>query len=254
MSTLKRIGYRLLPSSLIGLASAAFVRPRRTYAHIGEDVIAERLLLELIGNRVGTYVDIGAFHPSVMSTTKRMYDRGWHGVNIEADEHKVGVFKTLRPRDINVCAVVDEVERDAEFFSHAGSKYASTSGLSHDHVSRTASAMGRELVRRVVRTRTLTSILDETGVKTLDFLNIDVEGSEGAILRSVDLERFGVVLVACEVHGSELETILQSEAVRYLMSKGYMLSAWAPPTVFLQPRSRARIRYGADQNEADRIW
>src|SRR5688572_5395680 len=107
MSTLKRIGYRILPSSLIGLASAAFVRPKRTYAHVGEDVIAERLLLELIGKRSGTFVDIGAFHPTVMSTTKRLHDRGWRGVNIEADEHKVGVFKALRPRDINICAVVD---------------------------------------------------------------------------------------------------------------------------------------------------
>jgi FkbM family methyltransferase len=250
---IKRIAYRMLPAALIGFAAAA-MRPKASYALTGEDVIAERLLLELIGARKGTYVDIGAYHPVLASNTHRLYKAGWRGVNIEADAHKVQVFNALRGRDTNICAVVDAEEREAEFFDHAGAKYSSMAGLNIAHVAHTAHAMGREIASRKVRTRTLSSILDEAGVRRVDFLNIDVEGSEGAILRSVDLRKFGVALVACEIHGSTLDEVLESEACLYLITQGFTLCAWAPPTVFLQPRDLPRVRYGKQQNDRDRAW
>jgi FkbM family methyltransferase len=239
---------------MIGLGSAVLAHPRKSYAGFGEDIVLMRLLLDMIGKRTGIYVDVGAFHPMYSSNTKLLYDAGWRGVNIEADPHKLAPFNLFRPRDVNICAVVDAEEREAEFYFHAGAKYGSMAGLDRDNISHTADALGRSVVSRKVRTRTLASILEEAGVTGVDFLNIDVEGSEVRVLMSVDLERHRVGLVACEVHGSNIRSILEAPAVRFLESRGYALSAWAPPTVFMQRRDALVRRYGSAQNDADRVW
>lgn len=250
---LKRLVYRFVPKSWAAYA-AAFQPPKFTYALGGEDVIAERLLLELVGRRIGTYVDIGAFHPTYCSNTHRLYRRGWRGVNIEADDHKLGAFRVLRRRDVNVCAVIDETERDAEFFEHAGAKLSSMAGLRADQVERVGGYMGRTTTSRRVRTRTLTSVLEQHAIERVDFLNIDVEGSEGAILRSIDLNRFGVALIACEIHGSTLDEVFGSEVFQQLAAQGFIVCGWSAPTVFLQPARLPRIRYGEEQNGNDRTW
>jgi FkbM family methyltransferase len=254
MRHIKRMAYRLLPSSLIGLGNAVVARTKKSFAGFGEDIVLERLLLELLGRRPGTYVDVGAFHPVYFSNTKLLYDSGWRGVNIEADPHKLSAFRLFRPRDVNVCAVVDTVEREAEFFFHAGAKYGSMAGLDKGNVEHTANAMGRSVASRVVRTRTLASILIEAGVESVDFLNIDVEGSEASVLRSLDLDRYRIPLIACEVHAKDIAHILESDAVRYLSGYGYVLSAWTPPTIFMQRRDAVPMRYGDEQNDADRLW
>jgi hypothetical protein len=41
-----------------------------------------------------------------------------------------------------------------------------------------------------VPARTLTSILDEAGVRKIDFFSLDVEGFELSVLRGLDLDRY----------------------------------------------------------------
>src|SRR4051794_1824092 len=72
---------------------------KKSYSQSREDVIID----EILGNKkVGTYLDIGAYDPYELSNTKRFYDRGWHGVNIEPEPGRYERINQARPRDINL--------------------------------------------------------------------------------------------------------------------------------------------------------
>src|ERR1044071_3508753 len=145
---IRQLAYSIFPGSLIGIVAAIFSAPKKSYAYIGEDLVAERLLKDLIGIRTGTYVDVGAFHPTHVSNTQRLYRAGWRGVNIEADPHKLAAFRAFRRQDINVCAVIDAEERDVAFFTHEGAKFASMAGLDRAGVEKTAKVLGRHVTQR----------------------------------------------------------------------------------------------------------
>jgi len=57
----------------------------------GEDLA---LLSSFPSLEIGTYIDIGAHHPSRYSNTRHLYQRGWRGVNIDADEELMPIFKS----------------------------------------------------------------------------------------------------------------------------------------------------------------
>jgi len=70
-----------------------------SYSQYLEDIFVDSIFR---GKTTGTYIDIGANDPSEISNTKRFYDRGWSGVNVEPD---VAVFKKIcqaRSRDTNL--------------------------------------------------------------------------------------------------------------------------------------------------------
>jgi hypothetical protein len=50
----------------------------------------------------GTYVEVGANNPSVMSVTKAFYEKNWHGINIEPLYNMYILLMKQRPRDMNV--------------------------------------------------------------------------------------------------------------------------------------------------------
>ena len=54
----------------------------------------------------GMYVDIGAHHPSRFSVTRHLYQLGWTGVNVDANQELIDEFKKVRTRDKNICAAV----------------------------------------------------------------------------------------------------------------------------------------------------
>lgn len=247
----RRMVYRALPASLIGVAGSVLNRPKKSFSLCGEDIVLRHLLLEMIGDRPGFFVDIGAFHPSYTSNTKLLYDAGWRGLNIEADPQKISMFRMFRPRDINVCAVLDATETDREFYFHEGAKYSSMASLDQSTVEHSAASMGRGLSSRTVRTQTIRSILQQHNVTKIDCLNIDIEGSEADILRSEKWASYGTAIIACEIHGQTIEDIMNSAAHNALSEQAYTLAAWTPPTVLYRPRSWDGTRF---DDMSDRVW
>lgn len=72
-----------------------------TYSQNGEDLVILNLFDQL-GIAKPSYLDLGAHHPSRISNTKLMYERGSRGVNVEANPFLIEQFKRDRPLDKNV--------------------------------------------------------------------------------------------------------------------------------------------------------
>ena len=63
----------------------------------GEDLV----LLQVLGNSVGKYIDVGAHDPTRFSVTRHLYQTGWTGVNVEANPSLIPKFNRERNKDIN---------------------------------------------------------------------------------------------------------------------------------------------------------
>lgn len=75
--------------------------PLPAYAQNAEDVMLWRLFKNQAS---GLYVDVGAQDPEIDSVTKRFYDHGWFGLNIEpvATYHEA-LKRSGRATSISMC-------------------------------------------------------------------------------------------------------------------------------------------------------
>jgi FkbM family methyltransferase len=161
--------------------TAPLDQPFVTYAQNREDLY----LWALVGHRQdGRYVDVGCNHERLHSVTRLFYDRGWSGLDIDANERMAPEY-ARRDRDIFVVSGVGETSGELVF-----REYPRHDGLStfDEVVKKLHDPEGRPFVDRIVEIRTLAEILAEHDVTRIDFLKIDVEGLEGAVLRGVDFE------------------------------------------------------------------
>ena len=147
-----------------------------SYAQHGEDVVLWRAL----GPRTDVfYVDIGAYHPTFDSVTKALYERGWRGINVEAQPDRIGAFEEERPEDINLAIAIGDHDGTATLTVPKVPGWASTLAPEVTH------ADADEVATVEVPLRTLPTLLAEYGITTVDVLKVDVEGAEPAVVRGM---------------------------------------------------------------------
>lgn len=164
-----------------------------SYAQNFEDVMIARLFYAGYG---GFYVDIGAAHPDYLSVTRHFYDQGWSGINIEPTFRFYPLLCEARPRDINLQCAIGNSSGLATFYEIP--TVAENSTLERTVADRLAATELAATPHEVEVVR-LVDVCD-THVKdrTIDFMKIDVEGGELAVLQSGDWERFRPRLLIVE--------------------------------------------------------
>jgi FkbM family methyltransferase len=154
-----------------------------SYAQNREDVVLWRALRHVAA---GTYVEVGANHPTHDSVSRAFYDRGWSGITVEPVPHFAELQRAERPRDIQVEAAVS-----SSTASHITLHVIPDSGLSTtvDTVSEHHQDAGLEHVDVQVPSVRLDALLTEHDLrgKDIHFVLVDVEGAEGDVLDSIDL-------------------------------------------------------------------
>jgi FkbM family methyltransferase len=171
-----------------------------SFSQEGEDM----LLRGIFTNKsTGFYVDVGAYHPQRFSNTNHFYLAGWRGINIDAMPGSMEPFRQLRPRDINLEIGVSE---SAETFTYYAFNEPALNGFSKEVADRvTEKEQYKLLFTKPIPTHPLADILDEhlPVNQTIDFLTIDVEGLDQAVLRSNNWEKYRPVVILTEtIHSS----------------------------------------------------
>lgn len=176
-----------------------------SYSQCGEDLIV-RYVFDFLKIPTPTYLDIGAHHPTFLSNTFLFYQQGSSGLNIEPDPKLFEPFPKQRSRDTNLNIGISDQEGDLPFYVMS----APTLNTFSEVDARAAVAQGRIKIEKIfpVKVRPINAVLQEflPGVP-LDFLSIDVEGLDFAILSSMDFNRWRPKVICAE-------TITYSEANR----------------------------------------
>jgi len=161
----------------------------------------------------GFFVDIGANEPQKGSQTWHLEERGWRGILIEPQARLCERLRQARPRSqvFQVACGAPGAPSEVPFFT---AETPGHSGLVKNLVDATTNYVGTEMVM----VRTLDAILAEAGNPTIDFVTMDVEGTQFDVLRGFNLQRHRPKLLLIEDHLYELK------AHRYLVGAGYRLA------------------------------
>lgn len=205
------------------ILGASVLDGRAAFSQEGEDLILARVFET---QPQGFYVDVGAHHPTKFSNTHYFYLRGWHGINIDATPGSMAAFRKSRPRDINIETAIAEQQTKLAF--HIFNDPALNTFDSALAKERDGVAHYRIVEIREIATRTLAQVLRKhaSDQKKIDFMSIDVEGWDLAVLRSNDWRSFSPTYVLVEDFSTEtIEESLRSPMTAFLGSVGYVFFA-----------------------------
>lgn len=133
----------------------------------------------------GRYIDVGAHHPSRFSVTRKLYQRGWSGVNIEANPKLMSEFMIKRPKDVNLNFAVGL----NKLYSLAVFEEAALSTISPEWEQKFVDEKNVLSGHIQVPGITLTEIQNLYGHgQSFDLLTIDAEGSDLEVIKSFDFE------------------------------------------------------------------
>jgi FkbM family methyltransferase len=150
----------------------------------------------------GVFVEAGANDGVNYSNTYFLERaRRWTGVLVEGIPELAAACRRHRPRSTVVqCALVAPEDEGAEVTMHYSNLQSIVDGaLPYAHVEAGARSQDERPYEVKVPGRTLSSVLDEAGVRHVDLLVLDVEGYEAQVLRGLDLERHAPRFALIEV-------------------------------------------------------
>src|SRR5882762_720677 len=144
----------------------------------GEDLI---LWDYFKGKPDGLFIEIGANHPTALNNTWLFEQRGWRGILVEPLPDRCRELRQLRHRSQIVEAALGAPEnRGTAVFKIAAEHTLSGLVLKSDI---------RCLDTITVALTTLDDVLATAGNPRIDFITVDVEGTELDVLRGFNLER-----------------------------------------------------------------
>jgi hypothetical protein len=164
---------------------------RVAYGQNAEDIVLAKFLDDRLKNQQkGFYIDIGAHHPFRYSNTYYFYKKGWKGLNIDADEKAIQLFKLFRRKDINVQALVAKQSKTLSYYVFTDRAFNTCDFQLAKAIIKKKRAQLIE--KKELRSQKLQNILDkylQPGQK-IDFLSIDVEGMDDELLQAFDFVNF----------------------------------------------------------------
>ena len=178
---------------------------KKTYSQFGEDLIIDKFF----GSYIGKYVDIGCFHPIKYSNTALLNKKGWSGVNIDLNEVSIKFFNACRKNDLNITACLSDKKEDVIIYMDS-----EFSALNSIYLQNSKNFNFKKLKKKKIQTKVFSEIVEDS----FDFLNIDCEGSDYKIIKTIDLKKYKPKLINIEV-SKENENYIYN----YLNQNGYEL-------------------------------
>ena len=194
---------------------------RKTYSQDGEDKILEKIFKD---TPFGVYIDVGCYHPIEISNTALLYNKGWNGINIDISEYSIKLFNFLKPDDINLNLAVSNVNKNVDIFYQK--KLSKISTISKKQSKKVF--QGKPITKKVT-SKKLTNIIDETiyNNKEIHFLNVDAEGHDLEVLRSLDFNRYVPKIICVEIFPEDGNfdnfKISETDVYNFLLEKNYKL-------------------------------
>ena len=170
--------------------SEAIWSQEKRYSQFDEELIIRHFFAD---RRGGFFVDVGCSWPDRASTTYYLEKHlGWRGFGIDALPEYAPAWLKKRPGARFFQFAVSD--RSDELVTFYRARHAPNSSTNEN-----LAAVAGKMKAIEVPTITLTDLLDRNGVEKIDFLSMDIEGSEPKALEGFEIGRFAPQLVAIEM-------------------------------------------------------
>ena len=201
---------------------------QESLSQCGEDIIVGVILASLgVAIPDATYLDLGANHAQKYSNTYTLYRQGAHGVLVEANPALIPELIASREKDVVLHrCIADASGETRKFYVFTG--YAD--GLS---------TMNAELAEKIaqanpqftlqppidVETVAVNELMEQYFPNGLSMMNLDIEGAEMPILRSIDFDQYRPLLIVVEMIAYKPTLVVgekNEEILRFLENKEYV--------------------------------
>jgi len=164
-------------------------------SQFGED---KKILNLFNEKKQGFYLDLGCFHPIRQNNTYLFYKSGWRGINIDLNPLTIDLFNIARPNDINICAAISEKKGSKDLFFD--NELSSLNTINKNHTIFLKKAFNQiKLKKRRVKTNTINNLLRKYKIKEIDFMNIDIEGNELEVLKTINFNKTNIKVICIEI-------------------------------------------------------
>ena len=181
----------------------------------------EFVINKLNNKRDGFFIDIGAYDGLTISNTAYMeLELGWNGICVEPNPV---VFDNLKKNRFCICENIgisgENIELD--FLKISGYSEMLSGFLNFydkKHLERIDNELKRfggdkEIIK--IKTKNLNNLINENGIKTIDYLSIDVEGLEKEIIENINFDNVFIDFISVENNYNDNEIRI------FLSEKGY---------------------------------
>ena len=206
----------------------SFTNKKFFYSFGGIDNLIQQIFKS---QKKGIYIDVGCGHPIKNNNTYLLNKKGWSGINIDLDVDNIELFKIYRPKDLNICAAIsDEIKETDLFFYHSRSALNTIDKKTANYQKAKVTSIKK------IQTTTLNNVLDESiyNSSNIDFLSIDVEGSELSVLKNFNFHKFKPKVIVVEyldlslnkleIKNLSIQNAMNSEIYKLIISKNYTLA------------------------------
>jgi FkbM family methyltransferase len=198
-----------------------------TYASHGEDSICVAVL-ERLGIKHGSYLEVGAYHPSIASNSALLNELGWNGALVEPNPFMANLLREARPGD----AVFEfACGNNGEATLHMFSDWASSNSMDEDFAAKISSGQGIEVARTIkVKVKTVSEVIrlmELQGFDKPEVVSIDVEGMDFEVLSTFDFDYWKPTIFVIEDIDLDLSNVAGSSIYRFMIRNGYRMISHA---------------------------
>lgn len=196
-----------------------------------EDVLIRKIVGHIIKGR---YLDLGAYHPFIHSNTAGLWLKGWSGVNVDANPNSIRLFEQTRSEDINIWAAVlpaNQIDDNRKIMLSIPDTQDNKQGISAKGSCQKDIIETREMTKKIeVPALSVAEIIEKSNIDRVDYLNVDIEGLDEAILKEFDFKLYRPLVISVEDYARNIHEIVASEITQHMLKNDYELVARAGPT------------------------
>lgn len=148
----------------------------------------------------GKFVDLGCFHPTRDNNTFQFYKKKWKGINVDLNPITIELFNFYRSNDINInCAISDKKTLKKMYFVDDFSPL-NTLDINHlKFLKKNFLFKNKDFKEKKIKTENINNILKKHKFDKVDFLNIDLEGLEYEVIKSINFKKYKIKLICVEI-------------------------------------------------------
>ena len=181
----------------------------------GED---EYILNLFEKNYKGKFLDVGCYHPTRHNNTYLMYKNGWSGINIDLNPFTIELFNFMRPRDLNINIGISDSEDEKKLFFIDELNTQNTLDENQlNFLKNHHNIKEHEIIEKKIRTKNLDKILTEHKFFNIDFMNLDIEGYELNVLKTINFEKIKIKYLCVEMIDHNQKSIENNQKIKNIL-------------------------------------
>ena len=195
---------------------------KKSYSQLGEDLIINYILNNILHTRSKSYLDIGTNHHIKINNTYLLYSESECGVCVEPNEKLCNKIQKVRPKDTVICAGIG-TKGNGTYYSLSSSTINTFSKKSVDLIKK-SEYFGKQKVleEKTIKLLHINDVIEENFKTCPSVLSLDTEGMDFEIIQSLNFDIYPIPIICVETleFDDKNNEYKNEKLISFIVSKG----------------------------------